>query len=131
MKIQLETEILTIFESQLFNTTTTLLNGENCLLLIDPNWLPLEIEFIHNYVNKKKGGKECFLAFTHSDYDHIIGYGKFSSFKSIASTNFVNNIKKLDILSQISKFDDQYYIQRDYPITYPAIDIEISKVRKP
>lgn len=126
MKIQVQNAQLVVFESALFRTTTSLIIGEEHLLLVDPNWLPLEIDFISNFVNGIKNQKECFLLFTHSDYDHIIGFGAFSDFKTIASQNFIDSPKKTEVLGQIAKFDDENYIQRAYEITYPRIDLPIA-----
>ncbi|MBK8504628.1 MAG: MBL fold metallo-hydrolase [Saprospiraceae bacterium] len=126
MKIQLETKDLIIFESSLFRTTSTLLVGQDYLLLVDPNWLPIEIDFIERYVESIKANRQPYLLFTHSDYDHIIGYGRFSHYRCIASSNFVRNGEKADVLNQIMTFDDEYYIERNYPVTYPVIDLEIS-----
>ena len=122
MKIQHQSNHLIIFESELFRTTATLIIGKDYLLLIDPNWLPREIEFIYRKVEEIAINRKKYLLFTHSDYDHIIGYGKFKSFKTIASENLVLNKKKESILSQINDFDDQYYISRNYEIEYPKID---------
>ena len=44
--IQFKTPNITVFESALFRTTTTLLETDDLLLLVDPNWLPSEIENI-------------------------------------------------------------------------------------
>ena len=127
MKIQLKTQELIIFESALYRTTTTLINGEQYIALIDPNWLPLELDFIANLIQNIGKNKKKYLIFTHSDYDHIIGYGQFKNYKTIASTSFVNNEEKEAILNQIRKFDDEYYINRTYPIEYPHIEIPIEK----
>lgn len=126
MKIQLESDELIIFESSLFRTTTSLIIGDSYILLIDPNWLPIEIDFIEHKIELHGSKKEKYLLFTHSDYDHIIGYGRFKSYKTIASQNFNINNSKHKILDQIAKFDDEYYIQRDYKIEYPEIDMTIS-----
>ena len=128
MKIQFQNSNLIIFESELFRTTTTLLIGEKHLFLVDPNWLPNEVDFIFEIVEQLMKGKEFYLFFTHSDYDHIIGYQKFGKFaKTIASQNFVNSKSIESNLQQIREFDDQYYIKRDYKIEYPKIDIAISR----
>lgn len=127
MKIQYQSNELVIFESALFRTTTTLIIGEDYLLLVDPNWLPIELDFIEKIVDSKGVGKEKYLLFTHSDYDHIIGYGKFKDYKTIASKNFIENHSKDEILRQIATFDDEYYVKREYPIEYPSIDIVISE----
>jgi glyoxylase-like metal-dependent hydrolase (beta-lactamase superfamily II) len=127
MKIQLESAHLVIFESCLYRTTTTLVLGDDHLLLVDPNWLPAEIDFIAQYIDQKISQRKPYLLFTHSDYDHIIGYGKFQHYDTIASSNFkfTRNVKS--ILGQISDFDIQYYIARNYPIEYPDIKISIDK----
>ena len=127
MKIQVETESLIVFESALFKTTTSLIVSHDYVLLVDPNWLPNEIEFIKNYINRSYNSKAKYLLFTHSDYDHIIGFGAFKNYKTIASRNFVDNDAKESILEQIRMFDDKYYIQRSYDIEYPRIDLIIEE----
>ncbi len=127
MKLQFQNKDLIIFESELFRTTTTLINAKDYILLVDPNWLPREIEFIKSKADELGKGKEKYLLFTHSDYDHIIGYEKFKEYKTIASLNFVENDGKEKVLNDIKKFDDEYYIQRDYNIVFPKIDIVIDK----
>lgn len=131
MKIQFQNSNLIIFESELFRTTTTLLIGEEHLLLVDPNWLPNEVDFIYEIVEQMMKEKELYLYFTHSDYDHIIGYNKFAKHaKTIASKNFVTSKSNESNLQQIREFDDQYYIKRDYEIEYPKIDIVISRKKE-
>jgi glyoxylase-like metal-dependent hydrolase (beta-lactamase superfamily II) len=96
------------------------------VLIIDPNWLPNEVDFIKSFVEKYYEGYKIYILFTHSDFDHIIGYGSFKSAKVIASRSFVTNPNKETILSQITSWDDEYYIRRSNPIEYPKVDIEIS-----
>ena len=112
-----------IFESALFRTTSTLLWTDDLLLVVDPNWLPQEIQHIRQAFEKLRLGKEAFLLFTHSDYDHILGRMAFPELPLIASKAFQNNPAKNVIIEQITTFDDEYYIQRNYPILYPEVDI--------
>ncbi|MGB3799168.1 MAG: MBL fold metallo-hydrolase [Lewinella sp.] len=116
-----------IVESALFRTTTTLIIGSDHLLLVDPNWLPQEIEKIREQVDRYSEDRPCYLLFTHSDYDHIIGYGRFADFTVIASQAFVDQPKREDILQEIRDFDDQYYIKRKYPIQYPSVDVAVGE----
>jgi len=125
MKIQYQNTHITVFESALFRTTTSLIVTDDLVLLVDPNWLPIEIEFIQKAVSKVKGNKPLYLLFTHSDYDHIIGYEAFPNATVIASEAFVNNPNKATILQQIRDFDDEYYIKRPYLTTYPQVDTVI------
>jgi glyoxylase-like metal-dependent hydrolase (beta-lactamase superfamily II) len=126
MPIQRTTPNLTIHESQLFRTTSTIIHTDDYLLIIDPNWLPAEIDDLAALTAAHGAGKEKFLLFTHSDYDHIIGYGRFSGFTTIASQAFVDNPGQADQLAQTIAWDDEYYITRDYPLVYPSIDRPVS-----
>ncbi len=121
MKLQFETPTLLLFESALFRTVCTLVVGDKHLLLVDPTWLPVEVKAIAARVASLATGRELFVLFTHSDYDHIIGYGKFPGATTIASRAFVANPSPEEPLEQIRAFDDAHYITRDYPLTYPRI----------
>ena len=126
MKIQYQDSTTTIFESALYQTTSTAINLEKLILIVDPNWLPIEIETIQIYVSKIRYSKPVYLLFTHSDYDHIIGYRAFPEAKVIASEAFKNNPNKEKTIAQINNFDDENYILRNYPIEYPTVDIMVS-----
>lgn len=127
MKIQYRTAQITVFESQLFRTTTTVVETDDLVLLVDPNWLPSEIEFLQQYIAQVQKERPLYLLFTHSDYDHIIGYQAFPTATCIASRAFVQNKQKADILTQIETFDHSYYLTRNYPILYPEIDYVVEK----
>ena len=128
--IQFENASIRVYQSALFQTTSTVVQTEDFVLVVDPTWLPDEIEQIHNYVQKIRKGKQLLLLFTHSDYDHILGYGTFPDAQVIASKAFAENKAKETVLAQIRKFDDEYYIQRKYRIEYPKVDIVIHEDRQ-
>ncbi|WP_230199394.1 MBL fold metallo-hydrolase [Bacillus ndiopicus] len=123
--IQFQDKQLTIFRSQLFKTTSTVIETEDCILLVDPNWLPQEIETIQAHIAKIQSGRPLYLLFTHSDWDHIIGYGAFPDAIVIASEAFQKRADKEQIVEQIRTFDDNYYIDRAYSLSYPTVDIVI------
>ena len=121
MKILYKTASLCVFQSALFQTNSAVINTEDAVIVVDPNWLPDEIAAIKKHV-AKCGDKPLFLLFTHSDYDHIIGYGAFpEAVGVIASRAFVENADKEKNLEQIRTFDDDYYIVRDYVTIYPVV----------
>ena len=121
MKILYKSKQVCVFQSALFQTNSTVINTDDCTLVVDPNWLPEEIEKIKKHV-EKCGNKPMYLMFTHSDYDHIIGYNAFPNATGvIASKAFVENPEKEKNLEQIRAFDDDYYIKRDYKIEYPIV----------
>ena len=127
MKTQFRIPGLTVFESALFRTTSTVVETPDLVLVVDPNWLPQEVQFIQHYVAAIRQNRPLYLLFTHSDYDHILGYGAFPEAKTIASRTFVQNPDKAAILEQIQQFDADYYLKRDYEIVYPEIDFTIEK----
>ncbi|MCB0553983.1 MAG: MBL fold metallo-hydrolase [Phaeodactylibacter sp.] len=125
--IQYKTPQICIFESALYRTTCTLVQTPEMLLLVDPNWLPREVYRIRQFVQETRQGRPLYLLFTHSDYDHILGWKAFPDATVIASRAFVRQPQKEKILEQIHKFDEEYYLDRDYDIEYPKVDIEISE----
>ena len=120
-------ESVKIFESALFRTNAVVIQTPDLVLVIDPNWLPIEITAIRNYVTVILANRPLYLLFTHSDYDHIIGYRAFGDATVIASQYFVQNPDKQSVIEQILAFDDEYYITRDYPIEYPSVDIVVEE----
>ena len=125
--IQYRTPDVTVFESALYRTTSTVLQTEDIVLVVDPNWLPAEVNRIRQFVQESRRGRPLYLLFTHSDYDHILGWQAFPEATAIASKAFVNNPNKEETLEQIRQFDEEYYIRRNYPIAYPEVDIVISE----
>ncbi len=118
--IQYQDDNLRIFESALYRTTTTVIQTDDLVLVVDPNWLPEEVYSIREFVETVKKDRPVFLLFTHSDYDHIIGYKAFENCKTIVSKAFTENPNKAKVLQKIKTFDDEYYIKRKYEIAYPA-----------
>ncbi len=116
---------VTIFQSAIFQTNTVVVRMDDCVILVDPAWLPHEVAAIKQYVDSIKGMDPLFLVFTHSDYDHIIGYGAFQPDKVITSALFQENPSKEKCIADIQKFDQDYYITRSYPISYPRTDFAI------
>ena len=123
--IQFKNENAIVFESALFRTTSTVVLTDDLVLVVDPNWLPDEVESIRHFVASAKQQRPIYLLFTHSDYDHIIGWQAFTGAKVIASKAFTENPEKQKVIEQILAWDDEYYITRNYPIEYPKVDLEV------
>jgi glyoxylase-like metal-dependent hydrolase (beta-lactamase superfamily II) len=116
---------LTVFQSALFLTNAAVIDGLDFVLVIDPTWLPQEVEEIAHYVSSIRADCPVYLLFTHSDFDHILGAGAFPDATTIASQAFIDNPDKERKVSQILAWDSEYYIRRPYEIRYPEIDISI------
>lgn len=123
--IQFKQTGICVFQSALYQTTASVIDTPDLVLVVDPNWLPHEVKEIVSYVDSIKGKRPVYLLFTHSDYDHIIGWKAFPDAITIASEAFVQNPAKEKEVQQILDFDDKHYIQRNYPIGYPEIQVVI------
>lgn len=115
---------ITLFQSELYETNSLVVESAGHVLVVDPCWLPSEVEDIRQYVSGILGGRQLLLLFTHSDFDHIIGYGAFPEAEVIASKAFADKAleEREAILEDIRAFDDSYYLKRPYEITYPDVD---------
>jgi hydroxyacylglutathione hydrolase len=125
MMIQFQTETVTVFQSALYHTTSTVVQTDDAIVLADPTWLPQEVSEIRTFIEKVRKGRPLYLIFTHSDWDHILGYRAFPDATVIASGKFVEQPDKDIILNQIKDFDQKYYIVRDYEMEFPRVDIAV------
>ncbi|MEL3961418.1 MBL fold metallo-hydrolase [Lysinibacillus endophyticus] len=125
--IQYQNSNFTVFQSLLYKTTSTVIQTNDCIIVVDPNLLPFEVEAIRAHVDSIRDNRPIYVIFTHSDWDHVIGYGAFQDATVIASSVFAQREDIEDIVKQMRKFDDQYYLDRPHPILYPSVDIEINE----
>ena len=114
---------LTVFQSALFQTNSAIIEGDGFVLVVDPTWLPQEVEDIAAHVREIRASRDLYLLFTHSDFDHILGGGAFPDAITIASQNFVDNPNKERSVQAVRAWDSEYYIQRPYTASYPDINI--------
>ncbi|PUB10460.1 MBL fold metallo-hydrolase [Paenisporosarcina sp. OV554] len=118
---------LTVFQSALWKTTSSVIETNDLILVVDPTWLPHEVQEIQQHVEHIRNGKDLYLLFTHGDFDHIIGYHAFPDAKVIGSKGMQEHPRKQYKLDLIQSFDNEYYVERPYAIEFPTIDIVIEK----
>jgi len=118
---------ITVFQSALYHTTSSVITLDECTIVVDPTWLPQEVREIRDYVDQVGRGWPVYLLFTHSDWDHILGYGAFPGAKVIASEKLHHHANPDEIVEQIRFFDDKFYLTRDYDLKYPIADILIAE----
>ncbi|MBT2655074.1 MBL fold metallo-hydrolase [Bacillus sp. ISL-18] len=123
--IQFQNESITVFQSALFQTTCTVAVTEDLVIVVDPNWVPHEIEEIKEHVTRVQGDREVYLLFTHGDFDHIIGYHAFPGAKVIGSKGLQEHPQKEQKLELIEQFYNEYYIEPPYKIGFPEVDYVI------
>lgn len=114
---------LTVFQSALFQTNSAVVEGDDFVLAVDPTWLPQEVEEIAAFVRNIQQGRPLYLLFTHSDFDHILGYGAFPDAITIASRKFVDSPNPERSVNAVLAWDSEYYVQRPYRVVYPEIGI--------
>jgi hydroxyacylglutathione hydrolase len=124
--IHFERDHITVFQSSLYMTTSAIIQTDDVMIMTDPNWLPNEVQEIREYIDRQKGNKQLYIVYTHSDFDHIIGSGAFPEAKVIAAEEFQNNLQKDETIKKIHKFDQGYYLQRNYEPVYPSVDYAVS-----
>lgn len=112
---------ITVFQSAIFKMNTTVVVTNDLVLIVDPGYLPSEINEIQHFVENVKKRKPVYMFFTHSDFDHIVGSGAFPGAKTIASKEFVESSLKDKQLYDMKSFDEDLYIDRDYKLEYPEI----------
>jgi hydroxyacylglutathione hydrolase len=121
-----EKDNIAVFQSELYMTTSAIVQTDEFLIMTDPNWLPSEVEAIRKFVDNKIENKQLYIIYTHSDFDHIIGSGAFPEAKVIATEELQNNVHKDETINKIHKFDQGYYLRRNYEPQYPSVDYVIS-----
>lgn len=127
MKKVIMNDNITIFQSELYKTNCTVIQTKDCIIVVDPTWLPNEVEEIQRFVYDIKENRPLYLIFTHRDWDHIIGYGAFQSTYTIGSEEMDNSTYKDEIIQQIHEFDHKYYLDRSYDITFPVLTYTIKQ----
>lgn len=117
-------EGVTVFQSQVYQMNSALIETPDLLLLVDPGYLPSEIEEIRRLINEKQGARPLFLVFTHSNGDHIIGASFFPEAYHVGSAS----MKEADgqkILRELKEFDQAHGIVRADPLVFPRLEIEV------
>jgi hydroxyacylglutathione hydrolase len=118
---------VTVFKSALYQVNSVVLHTEDMVLIVDPAYLPEEIKEIREYAESLAINKPMYVLFTHSDFDHIPGYGAFPNAIFIASEMFTLHPDPAKTVAIINIEDDKLYLKRPYPIEYPSIKVIISE----
>lgn len=110
-----------VYQSEIYATNTTIFKGENGVVIVDPNWLPSEIDFLEERFSNYSQNRESAILYTHSDYDHILSFGKISGDYYIGSKLLSDRKNKEKEIAKILKWDADLYLQRNYEPQYPII----------
>ncbi len=109
-----------IYQSSIWQTNSSVILNEAANVVIDPCYFPVEIQVIADFVNRKKSFNK-YIIFTHSDFDHIVGYQYFKGAKLIGQEE-VSFCDRESQLMQLREIDQTYYINRKIPFVFPNLD---------
>lgn len=112
---------ITVFQSALWQLNSIHIHYLDTTIVFDPAYLPGEIQAINEKAINALWTKRI-LAYTHGDFDHIVGSHWFEDFQQVGSLAMAKREGLSQILSQIETFDQENYIKRPYPISYPDLD---------
>lgn len=112
---------INIFQSSIWQTNAAVITNEAANIVIDPCYFPAEVQIIADFVNRKRSFNK-YIIFTHSDFDHVVGYQHFKGAKLIAHEELKFCDKKSQI-EQLQEIDQTYYIKRKIPFTFPEPDL--------
>ncbi len=114
------TDQYSLFTSALYQTNSTIIDLGKNILLVDPTWLPSEIDTIKSYIQEKYPNKILWIFITHFDYDHVWGAAAFRDAHIIAPSLVGLEYLGDKCLEQWKKWDQEHYINRPYPISLPV-----------
>ncbi|MGK7376387.1 MBL fold metallo-hydrolase [Planococcus sp. 1R117A] len=109
-----------IFQSCLWQTNSTLIEGKEECFLFDPTYFPRELE----QIKKSLPDKRLNLIYTHGDWDHIAGFSEFSHGHMLGHHKISES---KDQIEKVRSFDLQWYVARDKELEFPRIDEEIGE----
>src|SRR5699024_9983792 len=108
--IQFQNDFITVFQIELYKTTSTVIEREEAITVDDHKMLHSKITKMKQFINEIIQNKQLYLILTHSDFDHIIAAGAFPEAKIIATKTFENQPHKQEIIDEINHFDHMYYL---------------------
>ncbi|PKM81611.1 MAG: hypothetical protein CVU89_08950 [Firmicutes bacterium HGW-Firmicutes-14] len=110
-----------IYQSSIWQINSPVILNEAANIIIDPCYFPVEIQVIADFASRRKSFNK-YVIFTHSDFDHIVGYQYFKGARLIGQEEFLYCDSEAQ-LYQLREIDQTYYINRRIPFVFPEIDI--------
>lgn len=109
-----------VFTSGAYAMTSGAVMGARDCLLIDPGYFPSEIERIDAFV-EARGSSVGRVLLTHSDWDHIVGAGRWPGAAIVASSAFPQRARSDGerIARALADFDRKMYVRRERAFIFP------------
>lgn len=104
-----------VFTSALFQTTSVVIEGPDSALVVDPNYLPEEIESVATFAASLE--LPVRVLYTHHHFDHVVGGQAFPYAEILGHTLLpacaAGAAGKPSSEKRVLDFDDEFYIRRD------------------
>ncbi len=110
-----------VYQSSIWQTNSSVILNEAANIVIDPCYFPAEIQVIADFVNRRKSFNK-YIIFTHSDFDHIVGYQYFRDARIIGHEEITYCDRDAQLI-QLREIDQTYYIKRKLPFIFPELDM--------
>lgn len=104
-----------IFQSCLWQTNSTLIEGKEECFLFDPTYYPHELA----HIKKSLPDKQLYLIYTHADWDHIVGFSEFSYGYTLGHHKISESESQIE---KVRSFDLQWYVAREKELEELRID---------
>lgn len=111
-----------VFRSDLWMINSGLILNDLGSIVIDPAYFPEELQDIVRFV-KGKSCKVGYVIFTHSDFDHIVGYQIFKGARTMAAEAMQDCDKKQQVWL-LSETDRENNVRRE-EFFFPPLDMQI------
>ncbi|MBW7456026.1 MBL fold metallo-hydrolase, partial [Paenibacillus sepulcri] len=125
MNIIYKRSFISVYSSMMYRMNTTIIETHDLVLLVDPGYLPSEIQALRHHIDEIRDSRPLYLLFTHSDFDHIAGYGAFTDAITIAGQAFAEQTDQEQAIRDVQLYDDEAYLDRPYELLYPPVDYVI------
>ncbi|TVY08928.1 MBL fold metallo-hydrolase [Paenibacillus cremeus] len=123
MPLSFTNEHIAVYQSRLYLMNSAVIQTDDLVLVTDPGYLPDEVSELRGYVDCIRGERPLYVLYTHSDFDHIAGYGAFPDAIHLAGEAFAERTDRAAAVREVMRYDDEYYIDRPYAIDYPRADV--------
>ncbi len=110
-----------IYQSSIWQTNSVVILNQTANIVIDPCYFPAEVRVIADFFNRKRSFNR-YVIFTHSDFDHIVGYQYFKNTKLVAHDEFAFCDRDSQLV-QLREIDQTYYVHRTIPFVFPEPEI--------
>ncbi|PTM59955.1 MBL fold metallo-hydrolase [Desmospora activa] len=110
-----------------FQYNAAVVETDDLVLVIDAGFFPSDIEAMQEYVEHVRGSRPLYVAFTHADWDHIMGGQAFTGSTTIGSSQMdqlTEEEKKQRLTQAKDSLRIQYYVQPP-ELMFPKLDIKI------